>query len=419
MACAPTNFGAFLISRAADGLGELAILGGTPAFAEPLHVGRPNIGDRAALLRRIEDVLDRRWLTNGGRLVGEFEQRLAEMHGVRHCLAVTNATLGLQLAAHALELTGEVIMPSFTFVATAHGMAWIGLRPVFVDVGADTHAIDPARIEAAITPQTSAILGVHLWGRPCEVEALEAIADDHGLALLFDAAHALGCSHRGRWIGGFGDAEIMSFHATKVANAAEGGAVLTDDDELAARMRVIRNFGFVALDQVVSLGTNAKMSELCAAMGLTSLDSVDEFVEANRRNHAAYTSELADVDGVELVPFDPAEANNFHFAIAELSPAFVERLSRDDLVAALHAENVLARRYFSPGCHRVEPYATSATALPVTEDLSERIVALPTGTAVGADEISAIVGIVRRAADEAPAIRKRVHHVAARTAVQR
>jgi dTDP-4-amino-4,6-dideoxygalactose transaminase len=407
------------MSPAVEGLGALAILGGTPAFAEPLHVGRPNIGDRAVLLRRIEDVLDRRWLTNGGPFVEEFERRIAEMHGVRHCLAVTNATVGLQLAAHALGLTGDVIMPSFTFVATAHAMAWIGLRPVFVDVGPDNHTIDPAHVEAAITAETSAILGVHLWGRACEVEALEAIADNRGLALLFDAAHALGCSHRGRWVGGFGDAEVMSFHATKVANAAEGGAVLTDDDELAARMRVIRNFGFVALDEVVSLGTNAKMNELSAAMGLTSLESFDEFVAANQRNHEAYASELADLDGVELVSFDPAEANNFHYAVVELSPAFVERLPRDDLVAALHAENVLARRYFSPGCHRMEPYATSATALPVTEDLSERLVALPTGTAVGPDEIAAITAIARRAVDEAPAVRERVQDVIARTAVQR
>jgi dTDP-4-amino-4,6-dideoxygalactose transaminase len=404
---------------AAEGLDALAILGGTPAFAEPLHVGRPNIGDRAVLLRRIEDVLDRRWLTNGGRFVEEFEHRIAEMHGVRHCLAVTNATVGLQLAAHALGLTGEVIMPSFTFVATAHAMAWIGLRPVFVDVDPDTHTIDPARVEAAITAETSAILGVHLWGRACQVEALEAIADNRGVALLFDAAHALGCSHRGRWIGGFGDVEVMSFHATKVANAAEGGALLTDDDELAARMRVIRNFGFVALDEVVSLGTNAKLNELCAAMGLTSLESFHEFVAANQRNHEAYASELADLDGVELVSFDPAEANNFHYVVVELSPAFVERLPRDDLVAALHAENVLARRYFTPGCHRVEPYATGAPALPVTEDLSERLVALPTGTAVGPAEIAAITAIVRRAVDEAPAVRGRVQDVIARTAVQR
>jgi dTDP-4-amino-4,6-dideoxygalactose transaminase len=398
---------------------ELAILGGTPAFVEPLHVGRPNIGNRAALLSRIEEVLDRRWLTNGGRFVGEFEQRLAEMHGVRHCLAVTNATVGLQLAAHALGLTGEVIMPSFTFVATAHAMAWIGLQPVFVDIGADTHTIDPARVEAAITTQTSAILGVHMWGRACEVEALEAIAEERGLALLFDAAHALGCSHRGRWVGGFGDAEIMSFHATKVANAAEGGAVLTNDDKLADRMRVIRNFGFVALDEVVSLGTNAKMSELCAAMGLTSLDSFDQFVEANRRNYAVYAAELADLEGVDVVPFDQAEANNFHYVVAKLSPAFVERLPRDDLVAAFHAENVLVRRYFSPGCHRVEPYAASAPVLPVTDDLSARVVALPTGTTVGPAEIAAIAAIARRAVDEAPAVRKRVQSVTARTAVQR
>jgi dTDP-4-amino-4,6-dideoxygalactose transaminase len=404
---------------ATEGRGDLAILGGMPAFAEPLHVGRPNIGDRSALLRRIEEALDRRWLTNGGPFVEEFEQRIAEMHHVRHCIAVTNATVGLELAAHALGLSGEVIMPSFTFVATAHAMSWIGLRPVFVDVGPDTHTIDPAGVEAAITPQTSAILGVHLWGRTCEINALETIADERGLSLLFDAAHAFGVTHRGRSIGGFGDAEIMSFHATKVANAAEGGAILTDDDELAGRMRVIRNFGFVALDEVVSLGTNAKMNELCAAMGLTSLDSFDEFVDINRRNYALYASQFADLDGFDLVRFDPAEANNYHYVVAELSPVFVERLPRDDLVAALHAENVLARRYFTPGCHRVDPYAAGAPVLPVTEDLSGRVVALPTGTAVGPAEIATIAAIVRRAVDEAPLVREHVQGVGARTAVQR
>ena len=264
---------------------------------------------------------------------------------------------------------------------------------MFVDVDADTHTIDPARVEEAITPQTSAILGVHLWGRACEVEALEAIADDRGLALLFDAAHALGCSHRGRWIGGFGDAEVMSFHATKVANAAEGGAILTDDDELAARMRVIRNFGFVDLDQVGSLGTNAKMNELCAAMGLTSLESFDEFVEANRRNHGA-TRPSSPISTASTWLPRSGRGQQLPLRRAELSPAFVERL-RDDLVAALHAENVLARRYFTPAVTAWPAVRDDRPGVTRDRGSPTRVVALPTGTAMSEDDIVQVCALVR------------------------
>ncbi len=370
-------------------------------------MGRPNAGNRDALVERLDGVLERRWLTNGGPLVEELEQRLATTLGVAHCVAVSSGTLGLQLAAKALGLTGEIVMPSFTFVGTAHAMAWIGLEPVFCEIDPRTHTLDPAAVERAITPATSAILGVHLWGRACDVEALREIADRHGLALLFDAAQAFGCTYRGRPIGGFGDAEVLSLHATKVVSAAEGGAITTDDGALAERLRLARNFGFTGYDSVVALGTNAKMSELSAALGLTSLESCDAFIEANRRNRARYEVELAGVPGVQLLYFDPAERHNYHYVVLELGDEFLERLPRDDLVAVLHAENVLARRYFHPGCHRAAPYASRPVDLPVTEDLAARVVTLPTGTAIGPAEIASVAAIVRLALERADAIRGR------------
>src|SRR4051794_18747620 len=190
---------------------DLAILGGRAAFSEPRHVGRPNVGDRARLLERIEGALDRGWLANDGPLVAEFERRVGELVGSEHCIATSSATVGLQLVAQALELSGEVIMPSFTFIGTAHAFKWLGLTPVFADAARRTHNLDPQAVERLSTPRTSAIVGVHVWGRPCDAPTLEAIADRHGVPLIFDAAHATGVG-----VGTGGHAEVFSFHATKI-----------------------------------------------------------------------------------------------------------------------------------------------------------------------------------------------------------
>ena len=229
-------------------LTDLAIFGGEPAFNEILHVGRPNIGDRKKLIARLNAILDRRWLTNNGPVVQEFEERLAEFLGVRHVITVVNATIGLELVIRALKLTGEVIVPAFTFVATAHALQWQEITPVFSDIDPATHNLDPACIERMLTPRTTGIIGVHVWGRPCDIEALEAIARKHNLALLFDAAHAFGVSHRGRMIGQFGQAEVFSFHATKFFNTFEGGAIATNNDDLAEKLRLMRNFGFSGME---------------------------------------------------------------------------------------------------------------------------------------------------------------------------
>ena len=247
-----------------------------------------------------------------------------------------------------------MIVSPFTFVATAHALRWQEVTPVFCDIDPRTHNIDPARLEELITPRTTGILPVHVWGRPAPVEELSRLATEHGLQLLFDAAHAFGCSHGGRMIGGFGTAEVLSFHATKVVNTLEGGAIMTTDDDFAQTARLMRNHGFADYDQVTHIGTNGKMNEVAAAMGLTSLESRDDFVGANRRNYEAYRAGLSGIEGVELIAYPEAERSNWQYVVLEIDES--AGLSRDELQEVLWAENVLARRYFFPGCHRMEPY---------------------------------------------------------------
>lgn len=379
---------------------ELSVYDGIPAFSETLHVGRPNIGDRNTLLTRINDLLDRRWLTNNGPYVQELEKRIIEYLGVKHCIAMCNATVALEIAARALRLHGEVIIPSFTFIATAHSLQWQEITPVFCDIDPSTHNLDPNKVEALITPRTTGILGVHVWGRPCAIEALEEITQRRNLKLMFDAAHAFGNSYKGRMIGNFGLAEVFSFHATKYFNTFEGGAVVTNDDDLASKIRLMMNFGFVGYDDVVCLGTNGKMNEVSAAMGLTGLDSLDEFISANRHNYTAYKAGLKDIPGIHLITYNEFERCNYQYIIVEMDQE-TTGISRDDLIRVLHAENVLARRYFYPGCHEMAPYRSyfphSRLQLPETERLTQSVLSLPTGTAVGSDEIQTICDIIRLA----------------------
>jgi dTDP-4-amino-4,6-dideoxygalactose transaminase len=390
---------------------HLALLGGKPAFASPLHVGRPNIGDRGQFIAYVHQIFDNCWLTNYGPLVQQFEQELGRFLGVKHCIAVCNATVGLEIAIRALGMEGEVIVPSFTFVATAHALQWQGITPVFADIDPQTHNLDPRAVETLITPRTTGIIGVHLWSRPCDVEALQEIAERRNLKLLFDAAHAFGCSHRGRMIGHFGAAEVFSFHATKFFNTFEGGAIVTNDDDLAARMRLMDDFGFHSRDRVDSIGINGKMSEISAAMGLTNLQSLDDFVLINQRNYRKYRQELDALPGFALIHYDESERSNFQYMAVEVD-ARQTGIARDDLVKVLHAERVLARRYFWPGCHRMEPYRTlfpdAGATLPRTEEVASRILVLPTGSAISEGNIETICDILRAAVANADAIQKRI-----------
>ena len=365
-----------------------------------LHVGRPNLGDRNALIARINEMLDRRWFSNNGPLVQEFENKIADFIGVKHAVAMCNATVALEIASRALKLHGEVIVPSYTFVATAHALQWQEITPVFCDMDPATHNIDPAKIEQLITPKTTGILGVHVWGRGCDTEIIEEIAARRNLKVMYDASHGFACSRGGRMLGTFGECEVFSFHATKFLNCFEGGAVVTNSDDLAKKMRLMRNFGFQGFDDVAYLGVNGKMTEVCAAMGLTSLEAVDEIIAVNLRNYEAYKSGLANLPGISLINYDPAERNNYQYVVLEVDPDLCPR-NRDEIVEALHTENIFARKYFWPGCHRMEPYRSlqpnAGLLLPETERISARVIVLPTGQMVDVEMVQRICNVIMKA----------------------
>jgi dTDP-4-amino-4,6-dideoxygalactose transaminase len=388
---------------------ELGVFSGQPAFQEPLHVGRPNIGRRERLIQFLNEIVDHRWLTNNGPLIQEFERRLADFLGVKHCIAMCNATVALEIAIRAAELKGEVIVPSYTFIATAHALQWQEITPVFCDIDPKTHNIDPAAVERLLTPRTTGIIGVHVWGRPCDIETLARIADANHLTLMFDAAHAFGNSYQGQMIGRFGLAEVLSFHATKFLNTFEGGAVVTNSDEMAKKIRLMKNFGFAGYDNVIYIGTNGKMTEISAAMGLTNLESLDDFIATNRRNYGAYRAGLANLPGISLICYNETERHNYQYIIVEVDEQLAG-VGRDTLVRVLQAENVLARKYFWPGCHRMEPYRSyfpnAGLLLPETERVAARVVVLPTGTAVGPEEIQAVCRIIRLCLDNAAELRQ-------------
>ncbi len=317
--------------------------------------------------------------------------------GVKHCVAMCNGTIALEIAIRALELKGEVIVPSYTFIATAHALQWQEIIPVFADIDPRTHNLDPQAVQRMITPRTTGILGVHLWGRACAVAELQKVADSYGLKLMFDASHAFGCTHDGIPIGSFGECAVFSFHATKFFNTFEGGAVITDNGDLAAKIRLMKNFGFSGYDNVIYPGTNGKMTEIAAAMGLVNLDAIDEFVAANRRNHMLYSLRLNAIEGLSVLAYDGCERNNYQYVVVEVGEQFP--VSRDEVVRTLQAENVLARRYFWPGCHNMLPYRAfypyAGMLLPNTAIVADRVIVLPTGATVEETQIEGIADIFK------------------------
>jgi dTDP-4-amino-4,6-dideoxygalactose transaminase len=260
-----------------------------------------------------------------------------------------------------------------------------------------THTLSPAAVRRMITPRTTGIIGVHLWGRAAPVEELQQIADEHGLKVMYDAAHAFSCTHKGTMIGSFGACEVLSFHATKFFNTFEGGAVVTNDDALAATMRLMRNFGFSGVDQVSHPGTNGKMIEIAAAMGLVNLPAIDDVIATNRRNYDAYRECLRDVPGVRLLRYDETERNNYQYVVLEVGGACTA--TRDRIVDALRAENIMARRYFWPGCHNMEPYRSlfphAGLVLPATDAVAGSVIVLPTGQAMDAQMIATVAQVIR------------------------
>lgn len=393
--------------------GDLAVLGAKPLFVDTQMVGRPNLPCLDDFTDLVREVFESRWLSNRGPMVQRFEEQVAQLSGVKHCVAVANATLGLQLIARALDLVEEVIVPTFTFIATAHAFRWQNASPVLSDVVLDTHQIDPDCVESLINARTQAIVGVHLWGEACDVSRLESIASRHSLPLIFDSAHAFGCTHQSRPVGSFGLAEVFSFHATKFINTFEGGAICTNEDSLAQKLRMMVNFGFGAAEGASCLGMNAKMSEVSAAMGIANLQLMDQLVAHNRQIFEAYRSVLGRDERIRLYPFNLSERRNLQYVVLEVVNDD-DSLTRDELVWALAAENIVARRYFAPGIHRQEPYMEELRGrrhFPVADNLSRRVVLVPTGTAVNTDEAAAIGNVIRLILDNADLVQKRFHAI--------
>ena len=392
---------------------DLTLFGGRPTFEEVLHVGKPAVVNRNMLFERIDGILDRGWLTNNGPEVQAFEKKISEITGVKNCIAVCNATVGLEIAIRALGMRGEVILPSFTFVATAHSLQWQEITPVFCDIDPKTHTIDPKKILSLITPKTSGILATHVWGRPCQIDALTKIAKEHNLKLLFDAAHAFSNTFNGVPIGNFGDAEVFSFHATKFINTFEGGVIATNDDDLAERIRLMKNFGFKGLDNVIYLGTNGKMNEVSAAMGLVSLSSIDQLISHNKTNYKKYSDCLNGLPGISVASYNESDRNNYQYIVLEVEER-LSGLSRDRLIDILHAENIRCRRYFYPGCHNMEPYRSyypnANLLLRETEKLCSEVLLLPSGQAVDVEMIETISGIIKFCVENSEEINKSFKH---------
>jgi dTDP-4-amino-4,6-dideoxyglucose len=386
---------------------DLAMFGGRPAFDREVCVGRPSPIAKKRFFERIETVLDSGRLTNDGPTVRELEFRLSALLGVRACVAVSSGTVGLQIAARAAGLTGAVIVPAFTFVATAHALDWIGLRPVFCDVEPGSLTLDPARVEELLESDVRGILGVHLWGRSCDVAGLDEIARGRGLVLFFDAAHALGSSREGSPIGGSGHTEVFSLHATKALHSFEGGFIATNDDEVARIARRMRNFGLEKPDLPEGPGTNGKMTEVAAAMGLVSLDRMGEIEVTNRARLALYRDRLDRLPGARMRPDPDGLSTMAQFAVLEIEEDCP--IGRDLLAELLRAEGVGVRRYFWPGCHRCEPYSSreprSDARFPVTEWAARRFLSLPTGTAIEKEDVERVSDLIRFSVERGEEIR--------------
>lgn len=365
---------------------------------EPLPVGQlywPSWERYEAVFR---EIFDRQYYTNHGPLAQTLEERLSAMLGVRHAICVSNATIGLMMLGEALGLRGKVITPAFTFIATAQALTWVGLEPVFCDVEPETHQLDPTCVEALIDPEVSAILPVNLWGDCCAIPQLQDIATRHGLHLFFDSAHGFGCGFNHRPIGGFGNAEVFSFHATKVISAAEGGCITTNDDALATKLRNIRSSYGAGGPVPVVKTSNGRMSEAHAAIALLNLDEFPRFLDRNRQIFDGYSVGLSGIDGLRLYRPGRTSATNHQYIVCDVDESRFG-MSRDALLQRLQSHNIVARRYFYPGVHRCPPFKNlpPPRTLPVTERLTGCLLQLPSGALVQDDDVRMICQIISNA----------------------
>lgn len=345
----------------------------------------------------LKDIWQRKWLTNNGHYHQELEKALCEYLGVPFISLFTNGTLPLITALQALRVTGEVITTPFSFVATTHSLWWNGIKPVFVDIDPETCNLDPDKIEAAITPHTTAIMPVHVYGRPCDTERIQAIADKYGLKVIYDAAHAFGVKVNGESVLNAGDMSTLSFHATKVYSTIEGGALVMKDEQTKRRIDYLKNFGFAGETTVVAPGINSKMDEVRAAYGLLNLKQVDRAIAGRQRVAEMYRSALRGVPGIRIMEDVPGVRHNYAYF-----PVFVDAeqygMSRDELYFKMKDHNVLGRRYFYPLISTFSTYRGLESArpdnLPVATRIAEQVICLPMYYGLTDEDVERIINLI-------------------------
>lgn len=354
----------------------------------------PDLDEFSGLLRQI---WDSKWITNNGQFHQRLEKELAEYLGVPYISLFTNGTLPLLTALQALRITGEVITTPYSFVATTHSIWWNGCKPVFVDIDPKTGNIDPEKIEAAITPKTTAIMPVHVYGKPCDTKKIQEIADRYGLKVIYDAAHAFGVKVDGESILNAGDLSTLSFHATKVYNTIEGGAMVMHDEATKKRIDYLKNFGFAGETTVVGPGINSKMDEVRSAYGLLNLKQVDAAIEARHRVAVRYREVLRDVEGITFFDDMPGVRHNYSYF-----PIFVDAevysMTRDELYAKMKAANVLGRRYFYPLISEFSTYRGLESAapenLPNAHRMADSVICLPMHHALSGEDVERVLGLI-------------------------
>jgi len=361
------------------------------------YVTQPSLPPLDDFVSELSGIWDRKWLTNNGECHQRLEQALAEYLGVRHVSLFCNGTIALQVGLQALEITGEVITTPFSFPATTHALWWNHCTSVFCDIDPIYGNLNPAKIEALITPETTAILPVHVYGTPCDVAAIQEVADRHGLKVFYDAAHAFGVKSNGVSVLNHGDLSMLSFHATKVFNTAEGGALITDDRKMKERIDRLKNFGYVNETTVSDPGVNGKMSEIHAALGLVNLKSIDQDLEARRMIAQLYRTKLTGVAGLSTMAPDPdVIENGSYFPIRINKKQF--GCSRDQLYERLKTHGVYARRYFYPLISSLDAYSSLPSAkndcLPVANKLASEVLCLPIFPSLSEDQVHQICQVV-------------------------
>jgi len=376
---------------------NFAILGAAPKFDKSIPIGQLYFPSWKRYEAAFRGIFERQYYTNNGPLLTELEDKLQQFLGVKHAICVGNATFGLMMSAEALSLSGKVIMPSFTFIASAQSLNWAGIEPVFCDVNSATHQIAIDKLDTLIDDQVTGIMGVNLWGGACDPVALEQYAETKGLKLYFDSAHAFGCEIGNTKIANFGSIEVFSFHATKILSATEGGCVCTNDDNLAARLRSIRPSYGDTIPVNITKVANARMSEAQAAIALLSLEDFPQNQQKNEALFHNYKEGLKHIPGIKLVKPAGVTFSNYQYLVCEVDEGNYG-ISRDSLITVLKAENVNARRYFYPGTHRSagfrERLSGNIDNLPVTDQLCASCIQLPVGAMVEGDIVDTICKII-------------------------